>query len=159
MTFSVKLVVFKLTPSKLQNSRSHSNIADHQTSSPKLVCFFSFVQTCNTVTSHCTQPSVGPWTSGDSSSIDHNHRNFTRGQYSTQSMSISQDLTIPPPQIHSYSTTTNILPSGPNFGSWNKPPTLHSNQYHNPALGGASIGYSSFPALGSGYSSQLTSQV
>lgn len=100
---------------------------------------------------HYAQPSVGPWTSGDSwSSTDHNHRNFT----------ISQDLTIPPPpQIDSYSTAaTNILPSVSDFGSWNNTPTLHSTQYHNPALGRASIGYSSFAALGSSYSSLLTPQ-
>ncbi|KAG2750994.1 hypothetical protein P692DRAFT_20872923 [Suillus brevipes Sb2] len=65
----------------------------------------------------------------------------------------------PPPQIDSYSTVaTNILPYVSNFGSWNNTPTLHSTQYHNPTLGGASIRYSSFPALESGYSSPLTSQ-
>lgn len=65
----------------------------------------------------------------------------------------------PPSQIDSYSTAaTNILPSVSNFGSWNNTPIPYSTQCHNPALGGASIDYSSFPALESGYSTQLTSQ-
>ncbi|KAG1899054.1 uncharacterized protein F5891DRAFT_1235449 [Suillus fuscotomentosus] len=114
-------------------------------------------QRYNTVTSHRTQPSVGPPMSGDSpSSADHNRRNFTQGQYSTQpvSTSISQVLAIPPPQID-YCTTTNMLP---NYDSWNNVSTLHSTQYHNPVLGGASIGHSSSPAIGSGYFSPPTSQ-
>lgn len=126
-------------------------------SSPVLVCSFSSLQRYNTVTSHRTQPSVGPPMSGySSSSADHNRRNFTQGQYSTQpvSTSISQVLAIPPPQID-YSTTTNMLP---NYDSWNNVSTLHSTQYHNPVLGGASIGHSSSPAIGSGYFSPPTSQ-
>lgn len=67
-------------------------------------------------------------------------------------------MAIPPPQIvYSYSTAADILPSVPNFGSWNNAPILHSTQYYDPALGGASIGYSS-PAMGSGYSFPSTSQ-
>lgn len=125
----------------LENSRSRSNTANHQTSSPI----------------HRIQPSVGPPISGDSSiSVDYNRRNFTQGQYSTQpvSTSISQVLAIPPPQID-YSTTTNMLP---NYDSWNNVSTLHSTQYHNPVLGGASIGHSSSPAIGSGYLAPSTSQ-
>lgn len=136
------------TDDMLENSRSHSNTADHQTSSPN----------------HSTQHSVGPWTSGDSSSnTDHNHPNFTQGQYSTQSVSTStsQALVVPPPQIvYSYSTTTNVLPSVPNHGSWNTS-TLHRDgtRYHNPVLGSASIGYSSSPAMGSSCLSPSTSQM
>ncbi|KAG1774601.1 hypothetical protein EV702DRAFT_1200181 [Suillus placidus] len=130
----------------LENSSTHSNTADHRTSSPN----------------HHTQPSVDPWTSGNSSSsTDHNRRNFTQGQYLTQSVSpsISQALAVPPPQIaYSCSTTTNMLPSVPNYGSWNSTPTLHSTRHYNPALGGTSIGDSSSLAMGSDYSSQSTFQ-
>lgn len=118
----------------LENSRMHPNTADHQTSSPN----------------HHTQPAVGPWTPGNSSSSpDHNRRNFTQGQYPTQfvSTSISQALAIPPPQIaYSCSTTTNMLPSVPNYGSWNSTPTLHSTRH------------SSSLAMGSDYLSPSTSQ-
>lgn len=121
--------------------RLHSNKADNQTSSPN----------------HHVQHSVGTWMSGDSSSsTDHNCHNFTPGQYSTRSVStsISQSLAVPQPEIvYAYSTATNMLPPDLNYGSWNNAPTLHSTQYHNPVLGGASIGYSYSPAMGSGYSS------
>ncbi|KAG1818159.1 uncharacterized protein BJ212DRAFT_1479986 [Suillus subaureus] len=135
------------TNDMLENSRLRSNTVDHETLSPN----------------HHTQPSVGPWTSGDSlSSTDHNHPNFTQGHYSTQSVStsVSQALAIPPPQfVYSYSTTTNMLPPVLNHGSWNNTLTLHDTQYHNPVLGGASIGYSSSPAMRSGYPSPSISQM
>ncbi|KAG1762384.1 hypothetical protein EDD22DRAFT_579603 [Suillus occidentalis] len=129
----------------LENSRPQSNTTDHQRSNPN----------------RHIQPSVGPWMSGDSSKgTDHNHRNFTQGQYSTQSVStsISQDLAIPPLQNDPYSTATNILPSISRFGSWNDTPTLRSTQYHDPASGSARVGYSSSPAMGSGYSFPSTTQ-
>ncbi|KAG1734511.1 hypothetical protein EDB19DRAFT_1830581 [Suillus lakei] len=118
--------------------------------------------TYNTVPSHPTQLTVGPWTSGDSSSsTDHNHRNFTQGRYSTQSASTSvpQALAIPPSRgAYYHHTTTNMLQSVPDYGSWHNTPTLHTTQYCNPALGGASIGHSS-PAMGSDYLSPSTSQM
>ncbi|KAG1788661.1 uncharacterized protein HD556DRAFT_848616 [Suillus plorans] len=98
-----------------------------------------------------TMSLVGPSMSGDSSSITgHNRRNFAQGQCSTLqpiSTSTSQVLAIPPPQI-----TTNMLPTRYDF--WNNV----STQYHNPVLGGASIGHSSSPAIGSGYLAPRTSQ-
>lgn len=118
----------------------HSNTASNQISSP------------NYYTRPTVGPSVGPWTSdGSSSCADHSRRDFAQDQYSMQfvSTSISQALTIPPPQVvYSYSNT---FPFVSDYDSCNNTPTLHSTQYHNPVLGGASIGNYS-PAMESGYS-------
>ncbi|KAG2158685.1 uncharacterized protein EDB93DRAFT_561370 [Suillus bovinus] len=127
----------------LEKAKSQSTTIDHQTSSPV----------------HGTRPSIGPWTSGDSSSsTDHNRHNFTRDQYSTLSVSasFSQALAIPPPQ-NDHSTTINMLPFVPNYGFNNNIPTLHRIQYHNPTLG-ASIVHSFSPAIGSSYPSPLPPQ-
>ncbi|KAG2121249.1 hypothetical protein DEU56DRAFT_100897 [Suillus clintonianus] len=136
--------------------------ADHQISSTKLVCSFSSLQGNNTVTSHPTPPTVGSWTSSNSSSsTDHNHGNFTEGRYSTQSISAStyQTLDMPPSQsAYPYSITANVLSSVPDYDPWHNPPTLHSIQHYNPELRGASIRHSYSPVLRSDDSSPSTSQ-